>query len=148
MKKYLNLIIYEILTIYIFVHPYTTTYLTSYYDLIFNNIRYISHYTDLVEYIIQIVIIFLFMFITFYHLCNDVNESDGFLSMIICRSDFKNTLKYVGNNSKKILLVKELLNEFISQPDHYLIFTSHNNEIESFADEIYEIDNYNLVSVK
>ena len=43
--------------------------------------------------------------------------------------------------------VISLLNCFICK-DTLLIFTSHNMEYEKFADEIYEIDDYNLIQIK
>lgn len=43
--------------------------------------------------------------------------------------------------------VINILNDFISN-DRLLIFTTHNSEYEQFADEIYEIENYNLKKKK
>lgn len=48
--------------------------------------------------------------------------------------------------SKDILL--NLLNDFIKINNHSLIYTSHINEMQDFADEIYRVENFNLVKIK
>lgn len=41
-----------------------------------------------------------------------------------------------------------LLNDFISDKNKAIIFTTHSNEFENIADEVYEIDNHNLILTK
>ena len=45
--------------------------------------------------------------------------------------------------------VSRLLDDFItSSSDRCLIYTSHDSKMDDFADEVYEIDDYDLVKVE
>ena len=49
----------------------------------------------------------------------------------------------LDKTSREILV--NYLEEFMSEPHHTLIYTSHSPEFEDFADIIYEIDDHKLV---